>query len=125
MEKLFLLPSVLFILFLTVDFSAQSERSPLDEFVDDAQTIVVVTCVKAGPVDILLRSRVELDVLQVVKGDPKIKTLSLKLRYSMQPGKNYLVRIPSYPEGQSSQSFVDDSVIPLWEHEDLELLKTL
>jgi hypothetical protein len=125
MEKLYLLPFVIFVLFLTIDLSAQPPRSPLVEFVENAQTIVVIKCLKAGAVDILLRSQVDLEVLHVVKGDPKITTLSLKLRYGLEPGKNYLLRIPSYPNGESAKTFARDTVIPISDHEDMSVLKTL
>ncbi len=119
--------SILFVMFLTVDLSAQADRTTLDDFFDSAESIVIAKCLKTGPVDILLRSRVELDVLQIVKGDPKMTMLSLKISFGMQPGRNYLVRIPKATDNKSQKSLSEDryTVVPVSDHENLDLLKTL
>lgn len=112
-------------LMLTMTAVGQEKKSPLDLFLESSETIVVAKCIKASPVDILLRSHTELEVLQVVKGDAKLTKIDGKFRYGMREGERYLVGIPKI--GSKKTTFNDDGnlVVPVSKHEDLELLKTL
>jgi len=126
MKKFYLWPLIISVLFLTIDLSAQTPTTPLDEYLDQHETIVVAKCTKAGPINILLRSLVELDVIHIVKGDPKLTTLSLQTGYGMEPGQTFLVRVPK-PAFMEKNNFgySGADVVPVSKNEDLALLKTL
>lgn len=127
MEKITLL-SILFLAgYLTATISAQSPRTPFDDFLENSETIVVARCTRSGPVDILGRSRVELAVLHVVTGDPKLSSLSLNLRFRMKPGSRYLIRVAKSDHGQSKPSATEDreTAIPIWDGEKLDELRSL
>jgi hypothetical protein len=127
MEKLSLLSPIFLAVCLAMTVVAQTPPTPLDDFIDNSETIVVASCVRAAAVDILGRSTVDLAVLYVVKGDPKLTTLSLKLRYRMDPGRQYLVRIATLNSGKRALPPTEEreTVIPIWEGEKLDELRSL
>lgn len=106
---------------------AQSQRIPLDEYLDDAKAIFIGKCVSTGSPNILLISHNELEIVQMIKGDEKITKISVDVRYCMRVGKYYLVRIPK-PEFARPHKTMSDGpgrVIPIYDQEDFALLKTL
>lgn len=106
---------------------AQPGPTALDDYINNAETIVVAKCLSAGPVDILMRSDVRLDVIHVVKGDASLKTMSLKLRGGLVPGDIYLIRVAEPRKSKEEKGFANEgaNVIPIAPYEDLVLLKTL
>lgn len=127
MEKMYLLSPLFLVVCLAAAVSAQAPRTPLDDFIDNSETIVVAKCMRADAVDILGRSTVDLAVLYVVKGDPKLTTLSLKLRYRMEPDRRYLVRLAKLNSGKPAlpPTGERETVIPIWEGEKLDELRSL
>lgn len=111
------------IAFIILTTHGQQTDDPLDEYIDSAKTIFIGKCINVGPVNILLRSNVELDVIHMVKGDGKIKTVTVVSQYGMEAGKTYLVRTVGDDKTLSVRT--RDSVIQVWENEDIPLLKTL
>lgn len=127
MEKLHFLPLCLLIFFFVVNTFAQSERTPLDDYLNNAQTIVIAKCISSGPVDILFRSDVQIEIMQVVKGDANLKTLLTKISGGLEPGEIYLIRIPDERKEKRKESFGTErsNVIPVSSSENFEILKTL
>lgn len=105
----------------------QTAKSALDRYIDSAQTILVVKCLAVGPVNILLRANVQVRILQVVKGKETLREISVDSQYGMTPGKMYLIRTESEAMANGDYFRVDtiDSAIPIWDGEDLNILKTL
>lgn len=119
--------SLLAIALLATSISAQNKRTPLDDYIDNAQTIIVAKCVSAGGIDILMRSNVELEVLYVVKGDSEMTKLSTKLRGGLEPGETYLIRLADPKKAKEDEFFGHEgaNVIPVSKHEKIEELKAL
>lgn len=126
MNNLFLLISVLSVLLiLTASNNAQDKATPLDEYIDNAETIVIGKCTEVGPPNILLRARVNFEVLLVVKGEPALKEMTLEVQYGMKIGQRYLVRLSKIKDGKSRLVEKRESVIPVSGHENIEELKIL
>ena len=107
--------------------NSQTPASSLQNYLDTGKTIVVARCLSLGPVDILLRSRAQIEILQVVKGKEKPRKITILTRYGMSAGKLYLLRTENEAKTDSDYFEVTsiDSVVPIWEGEDPALLKTL
>lgn len=87
--------------------------------------IAVVRCVRVGPINILMRASVELDVLHVVKGKADQTKLSVDSQYGMAVGERYLIRIPkSGPSLNEGRINDRDSLIPLSQNESIDELRT-
>lgn len=126
MNKTFFLISLLSgFLINTVTTNAQDKTTPLDEYIDGAETILIGKCTKVGPINILLRANVELEILLVVKGKSTLKEITVDSQYGMEVGKRYLVRLPKVKEVGRHRADTRESVIPVSEHESIEKLKTL
>ncbi len=111
---------------LAASISAQELATPLDDYINNAEMIVVAKCMHVGGVNILLRANVQLEVLHVVKGKPDVKNLIVDSQYGMAVGQRYLVRISKMsPEGTGGRVNERDSVIPLSQSESIDELKTL
>lgn len=110
---------------VTVNF-AQQARTPLDDYFDTADAIVVAKCIEVGPMNILLRARVRLEILHVVKGDPGLRELLVDSQFGMTLGKTYLVRTEGDTKKEATvRSNTRPSVIPIPEYESLETLRSL
>ena len=117
----------LFAVFLTIGVNAQTVQSPLDHYLETARTIVVVRCLSVGPVNILLKADVEVQILQVVKGKESLRKILVLSQYRMKPGEHYLLRTENEAVADRPYFEVDsrDSAIRIWPGEDIEKLKTL
>jgi len=126
MLKLPILVALFFLASLAATAQPQDKRTALDDYLDGAKTIVVARCTDVGPMNILMRAHVDLEVLHLVKGSPAPKTITVDSQYGMEIGKIYLVRIAKQTAGRSTGR-VDtrDSVIAVSEHEDLGVLRSL
>jgi hypothetical protein len=105
----------LLVFFAVLAFAATTafpqKLSPFAQYMADSESILVVKCIASGPVDILLRSIVEVEILHVVKGEKPTK-LSFKSRYGMEPGGYYLMRFArGHDKKQVRRN--EDSVIPI------------
>ena len=91
------------------------------------KTIVIARCLSVGPVDILLRANSEIEILYVVKGKETRKKITILTQYEMSAGSLYLLRTENEAKPDSDYFRVTsiDFVIPIWEGEDIALLKTL
>jgi hypothetical protein len=127
MDKITVITVLLLAAFCAPFTIAQRTSTPLDRYLDEATNILVVRCIKVGPVNILLRARVDVEVLQVVKGDETLKQLSVISQVAMQPEKLYLIRTTGKTDPLRGHLSIDsyDSAIPISDGEDLEILKTL
>ena len=114
------------ILMLVASVSAQEKADPLDDYINKADMIALVRCTRVGPMNILMRAAVELEVLHVVKGKPDITRLLVDSQYGMAVGERYLVRIPKLgPDHKGGRVNDRESVIPLSQSESIEELKAL
>jgi len=127
MEKLHFAYGFLTIFLFAAAVSSQTSASSLQNYLETGKTIVVARCLSVGPVDILLRSRVQIEILQVVKGKEKPRKITILTQYGMSVGELYLLRTENDPRTDSDYFEVTtiDSVVPIWQGEDLALLKTL
>jgi len=110
-----------------VNTSAQQPSTPLQNYIDTAESLVIARCLAEGPVDILLRSDVELEVIHVVKGDPKMKSLRVRLSGGLSKGEIYLIRFADHAKSKEKNGFGSEgaNIVPVSRYEDLELLKKL
>lgn len=99
----------------------QDKLDSVERFIEDSDTIVIAKPTFVGPVNIIAQSRVELDVLHVIKGEANTKELSLSIRGRMSIGKSYLVRLAKVGPDRIDR----DVVIEVHEPENIDLLKTL
>lgn len=110
---------------LAVSISAQDQATPLDDYINNAEMIVIAKCTHVGGVNILLRANVQLEILHVVKGKADVKTLTVDSQYGMTVGQRYLVRIPKIrPDGTGGRVNERNSIIPLSTSESIDELKT-
>ncbi len=107
--------------------TAQKHDSPLDQYLDESLTIVVGRCLSVGPVNILLRATVELEVFHVVKGSEISKKITVDSQYGMVVGKFYLLRSRNAETGKPFSFRTDsrDSVIPILSADEAEKLRHL
>lgn len=119
--------AALFLCVLASAAAAQPKLSPLDKYLNDADVILIAKCLSVGPVNILLRADVRVEVLLVVKGAEKRTEMTVHSQYGMQPGKRYLLRLDGHAPTGSERYFARtrDSVIEVSEGEDINELKTL
>jgi hypothetical protein len=88
--KLFLLA---FVIFLPTAAWSKEKPSHLAAFISTAEMIIVAKCTEVGPVNIIGKSRINVDVVHVLKGKPMTQ-YSYSGRGSLEPGKYYLIRFP-------------------------------
>jgi hypothetical protein len=126
MDKLSLLLLALSAAFLSQDLAAQS-RSPLDQYLESGETIVIARCLKVGPVSILMRANIDVEVLFVVKGKETLRRVTVDSQYEMEPGRTYLLRTEYEARLDDRYFKIDsrDSVIPISPAEDIAKLKLL
>ncbi len=126
MDKYITLSSLLLLFFSTVTI-AQSKRTPLDDYLEGAKTIVIGRCIASGPVNKIAQATVELEILHIVKGDPELKILSTTVSGRLKPGEMYLIRIPDHERSTEKPKFGSNgfNVIPIASYVDVEFLKTL
>ncbi len=123
----YLLVTALSILVLVSAVQSQTNPSPLDRYLETAKTIIVAKCLSVGPVNILLRADVEVEILLVVKGNETLRRISVHSQYGMKAGEIYLLKT-DYEAVKDKPYFkvtAIDSAIPIAPYEDLALLKTL
>src|SRR5688500_13625402 len=116
MDKIFLVTIFLSVAFFAPFAIAQEkEPTPLDDYLDESKTILIVNCLSVGPVNILLRANVEVEILYVVKGKETLRKMSINSGIGMKPGNRYLIR--SVHERQPDRDYfrIDghESVIPI------------
>lgn len=116
----------LFILFAT-PLLAQPKKTAFDEYYDEGKVFVVAKCIKVGPVNILLRAHVEVEIIHVIKGQETKRTMSVNSQYGMSPGEFYLLRSTNEPSEKGSYFRIDDrnSVIRIVSENEVEALPTL
>jgi len=123
----FFLVALLLILSSVSYVQSQTNPSPLDRYLDTAKTIIVAKCLSVGPVNILLRADVEVEILLVVKGDETLRKISVHSQYGMKAGEIYLLRTEF--DAVKAKAYFEvtsiDSAIPIAPYEDLAVLKTL
>jgi len=120
------LSAIFTIALLAVNLSAQERSTPLDNYINNAEMIVVAKCTHVGPVNILLRAKVRLQILHLVKGKPDVEELTVDSQYGMAVGHRYLVRIAKMlPDGTGGRVDESDSVIPVSASESIDELKVL
>lgn len=88
-----LLFSIMLGFFLHGVVRSQEKATPLAEFISQADLIIVAKCAAVGPVNIIGISRIDVEVVHVLKGKP-VTHLSYGGRGSLKPGKFYLIRFP-------------------------------
>lgn len=92
-------------------FSQESSR-----FVD-IETVMVVKCESVGPLNKLLRARVDLDVVDTLGGTPSSGPMTIESRFPMATGRYYLVifgrSIPAGGDGTRVQLGPLVSSIPI------------
>lgn len=127
MEKIFVYAAVLLVGSLSVVSCAQTPGSSLDQYLKTGKTIIVAKCIEVGPPNILLKARVEVQILHVVKGKETLRTISVLSQYGMKPGELYLLRTENEaaPDAQYFETNTRDSVVPIWSGENIEELKKL
>lgn len=127
MDRYSIIVAASLILLAAATSKGQSQRTPLDDYLENAKTIFVGKCVSTGPPNILLISHSELEVVQMVKGNEKIARIGVDVGYGMKVGKYYLVRIAKPEFAKPHKTINDDpgGVIPIDYREDFEILKTL
>jgi hypothetical protein len=113
------------LLLVTASTHSQDKVTPLDEYIDNAETIVIGRCTHVGAPNILLRARVNLIVLLVVKGEPTLKEMTLEVRYGMKVGQRYLVRLPKTKDADTKFVDASESVIAVSAHESIDKLRAL
>lgn len=106
---------------------AQEKPSTLDKFIDESALIIVGKCLRVGPVNILLRANVEIEIIYVVKGGEMPKTVTVDSQYGMQVGNYYMLASKFAPTEKMPGIRTDnrDSVIPVASADEAEKLKTL
>lgn len=118
--------AVIFLSLLSANLFAQQNSTPLDNYINNAETIVVAKCTHVGPVNILLRAKVRLETLHLVKGKPDVKELMVDSQYGLTVGQRYLVRIAKMlPDGTGGRVDERNSIIPLSASENIDELKAL
>ena len=105
----------------------QSKPTPLDEYIDSAKNIVIARCLTTGPVNILLRSRSECDVLLVIKGNETLRKLIVDSAVGIIPGERYLLRTVNEKDAEKLYFRIDspDSAIQMVQSEEIDELKNL
>lgn len=83
---------VLSVLFLSSSLYAQERPSGIEHFLATGKTIFIAKCKNVGPVNILLRAEVELEVIHVVTGSKLPSNISVVSQYGMEKGLTYLLR---------------------------------
>lgn len=79
------------IIFFASTLAAQTKPSALDTYLGDGKTIIVAKCLRVGPVNILLRADVDVEVIHVVKGHETRQTMTVNSQFGMAEGKYYLL----------------------------------
>ncbi|MBP9109171.1 MAG: hypothetical protein KBF83_06420 [Pyrinomonadaceae bacterium] len=120
------LSAIFTITLLAVNLSTQERFAPLDNYINNAEMIVVAKCTHIGPVNILLRAKVRLQILHLVKGKADVEELIADSQYGMAVDQRYLVRIAKMlPDGTGGRVDERISVIPLSAGESIDELKVL
>lgn len=78
---------------------SQDRPSYLAEFISTADLIIVAKCTHVGPVNIIGKSSIKVDVVHVLKGKPMTQH-SYSGRGFLEPGKFYLIRFPRVQDGK-------------------------
>lgn len=118
---------VLFALLLPIGLNAQTPKTPLDRYLETGKTIIIAKCLSVGPVNILLKADVDVDILHVVKGKETLRKITVLSQYRMEVGKTYLLRTENEarPDGLYFTAKSRDSVIEVSRHENIETLEKL
>ena len=126
MDKLILSTLASFFI-LGSSLHAQTPRAPLDAYLETGKTIVIGKCLAIGPANIIGRSRVDIQILYVVKGKETLRNIAIVSQIQMKVGETYLLRTEN--EAVSDKLYFEvktgDSVVPVGSGEDIEKIKTL
>jgi hypothetical protein len=122
-----------FIVILTTVFlfaatlKAQDKPTPLEHYLETGKTIVIAKCLSVGPVNILLRANVRIQILHVVKGKETLREITVESQYGMEEGETYLLKTENEASVDERYFIVKDrdSIIIVSRHEDLEIPKKL
>ena len=116
MERIFVFAVIALVGSLTVVTRAQTPKTQLEVYHDTGKTIVIARCLDVGSVNILLKARVQVQILHIVKGKETLRNISIVSQFEMKPGGLYLLRTENdatldtpYFETKSR-----DSVVPIW-----------
>ena len=112
-------------LFATAAVGAQ--ENALDKYLSEAGTIVIAKCLAVGPVNILMRADVRVQVLYVVKGTETLREVVVNSHFAMSRGETYLLKTKGVASESGKYFTADsrDSVIPFTEEDRLEEVKKL
>ena len=127
MDKICVFALALIAVVLPANTQSQTKHSPLDHYLETGKTIIVARCLSVGPVNILLKADVEVQILHVVKGNETLRKISVESQYAVVPGELYLLRTENVAQASRDYFTVAtlDSVIQIWRGEDIAELKTL
>lgn len=127
MKLLIYLVAAMSAISLTSSTRAQDKSSPLDRYLETGKTILIAKCLRVGPVNILLRADVEVEILLVVKGKETLGKITINSQFGMEEGERYLLRTENEASVDKPYFRIEsiESVIPLVSSEDIETLKTL
>lgn len=116
-----------FLILLGMAARSQTASTPIDDYLEYAETIVVARCVESGPVNKIAQASVELEVLHILKGEPGLTTISTSFAGGLTPGSIYLIRIPDRKQATETEKFGSDgyNVIKIESYLDIEFLKSL
>ena len=112
---------------LIAGVAVNAQDNALDKYLSDAGTIVIAKCLAIGPVNILMKADTRVQVLYVVKGKETLRELTVTSQYPMSRGETYLLKTNGVLSDGSKYFTADarDAVIPFYEEDRLEELKSL
>ncbi len=128
MHKIYLALLLVFVMAMTAHTQRPRPATSIDEYMLTASTIIIAKCLEVGPVNILLRADVRVEVLYVVKGEEVRGEITVHSQYGMKVGHTYLLRTTNSYDPEDRRYFTTesrDSVIELAPYADIERLKTL
>lgn len=127
MEKANLVLLTLITVFIAGAIDAQNPQPALDKYLETAKTIVIAKCLTVGPVNIMLRADVEVEILMVVKGKETLRRITVDSHFEMVPDANYLLRTENEAtaDGKYFRVNTRDSAIRLPPYEDMTELRAL
>jgi len=106
---------------------SNAQDNALDKYLAESGTIVIAKCLAVGPVNILMRADVRVQVLYVVKGKETLRELNVTSHFAMSRGETYLLRTKGVLSEGDKYFTTDtrDSVVPFYEEDRLGELKSL
>lgn len=121
------LAATLFFVVFAAQIQAQKKVSTIDDYLDTAGTIVVAKCIGVGPVNILLRADVDVEILHVVKGKETLRIITVASQFRMELGQTYLLKTKyqASPDQPYFKAETRDAVVLVSVSENMALLKNI